>query len=174
MIKAIIGLGNPGLKFEKTRHNIGFRIVEELAKRVDGVWKNEGGMLVAHVAFNEQPVLLVKPQTFMNSSGQVIPELKKEGIRSEELLVVHDELEHPFGKITMRTGGSHRGHNGLRSMIEHAGADFMRLRFGIGRPDNRDDVSEYVLQPFNKGVLVDENIQKAADMIVAAVQQSGG
>jgi len=131
-------------------------------------------MLVASVAFNEQPVLLIKPQTFMNSSGQVIPLLKKDGIKPENILVVHDELEHPFGKITMRVGGSHRGHNGLRSIIEAMGPDFARLRFGIGRPENREDVPDYVLQPFSEDAkLVEDTIQKAADMVVAAVQSSG-
>ncbi len=149
-IKAIIGLGNIGTKYDRTRHNIGFRVVDELAHEYHGSWSKKDLVEVATITLHDKPVLLVKPQTFMNSSGKVIPFLQKKGIKPEEILVVHDELEKPFGALATRLGGSHRGHNGLRSIIECAGADFWRLRFGIGRPDDKSEVADYVLAPFTE------------------------
>lgn len=165
-IKVIIGLGNPGLNYYYTRHSIGFRVVDELAKKYAGNWKTQGNAMYASIMINDRPVTLVKPQTFMNSSGQVIPFLQKQGIKPENVLVVHDELEHPFGKITFRMGGSHKGHNGLRSIIQLMGLDFLRLRWGIGRPEHKEDVPEYVLQDFKEpGAEVNQGIEKALSMI---------
>jgi PTH1 family peptidyl-tRNA hydrolase len=147
-IKAIIGLGNPGPRFHGTRHNIGFMVVDALAERYHGSWQHKDEMELAQIQINGYVVLLIKPQTFMNASGRVIPFLQKKGIRAENLIVVHDELEKPFGSLALKMGGSARGHNGLRSIIELAGPDFLRLRFGIGRPKRQEEVSDYVLQRF--------------------------
>src|SRR5579859_3214845 len=98
-IKAIIGLGNPGLTYYKTRHSIGFQIIDELAKRYDGSWRVQGNAEIATIQIHDKPVILVKPQTFMNSSGEVVPALQKKGIKPENILVIHDELEHAFGKV---------------------------------------------------------------------------
>lgn len=95
-------------------------------------------------------ILLIKPQTFMNASGKVIPALLKQGIKAENILVVHDELEQPFGNLKMRVGGSARGHNGLKSIIAACGDQFARLRFGIGRPPLKEDVPNYVLEKFKE------------------------
>jgi len=123
-------------------------------------------MELAEVFINEKKVLLIKPQTFMNSSGAVIPFLSKQGAKAENIMVVHDELEVPFGKIKVRVGGSARGHNGLRSIIQHCGAEFARLRFGISRPEQREMVGDYVLQNFSEDPAEIENlISQAADMI---------
>lgn len=149
-IKAVIGLGNPGQKFVNTRHNIGFRIVEELGALHGAQWRDRDMMEIAEVQIAGQNILLIKPQTFMNDSGKVIPFLTKQGIKADNLLVVHDELEKPFGDISVRVGGSARGHNGLRSIIEQCGADFARLRFGIGRPAGDLKVGDYVLQNFTE------------------------
>lgn len=148
LIKAIIGLGNPGRRFDGTRHNIGFAIVDQLAKSYHGSWHQKDMMEIAEIAINNQPVLLIKPQTYMNNSGQIMLALKKKGVGPEHILVIHDELEKPFGTIALKEGGSHRGHNGLRSIIETSGPDFLRLRFGIGRPEHKDDVADYVLERF--------------------------
>lgn len=148
MIKVIVGLGNPGKKFEHTRHNVGFRVVDELAQCYGVSWQEKGNMQVAIIPFDGQSIMLVKPQTFMNESGRILPALFKQGIKPDEIVVVHDELELPFGSIKMRQGGSHRGHNGLRSLIETGGKDCYRLRFGIGRPDEKQEVPDYVLAPF--------------------------
>ncbi len=165
-IKVIIGLGNPGLTYSKTRHNIGFRVLDELAHRCNETWKTQGNMEATSIEINDRPVLLIKPQTTMNVSGQVIPSLQKKGIKPENILVVHDELELPFGKLAFRLGGSHKGHNGLRSLIEYMGPDFKRLRFGIGRPENREDVPDYVLASFNQPATeVQELIGKSVEMI---------
>ena len=148
-IKAIIGLGNPGKRFERTRHNIGFSILDALADEYNASFRSIKNMELAEVIINDNKILLIKPQTFMNSSGAIMPYLQKQGIKPEGILVVHDELELPFGTIKLKCGGSHKGHNGLKSIIDFIGKDFWRLRFGISRPENRDDVSDYVLTPFD-------------------------
>ncbi|CDK30865.1 aminoacyl-tRNA hydrolase [Candidatus Babela massiliensis] len=149
-IKAIIGLGNPGNPYKNTRHNIGFRIVDAIAQEYNGIWRKKDNMEIAEISINSHKVMLIKPQTFMNSSGQVLPYLKKQGINSDQILVAHDELEMSFGKMGLKFGGSAKGHNGLKSIISQIGPDFWRLRFGIGRPENKEDVPNYVLQNFDK------------------------
>ena len=149
-IKIIIGLGNPGKQFHYNRHNIGFLILDALAEKYDAKWEKKSDREIAEIEINGEKVTLVKPQTFMNSSGKVIPSLLKQGIKADNLLVVHDELEKPFGKIEFRMGGSHRGHNGLRSIMEFCGPDFMRLRFGVGRPEHKEEVAHYVLSNFSE------------------------
>lgn len=165
-IKAIIGLGNPGPKYHNHRHNIGFRVVDELADRYNGSWHKKDHADVADVTINGQRVILVKPQTFMNDSGKVIPMLAKQGIKADHILVVHDELEKPFGNLSMRVGGSARGHNGLRSIMSVYGPDFARLRFGIGRPERKEDVSHFVLSNFSESSFaMAQHIGEAADMV---------
>jgi len=165
-IKAIIGLGNPGPKYYYNRHNIGFQIVDKLAERFGGVWEVKQKMEITTININGKNVFLLKPQTFMNLSGEVIPFLQKKGIKAEHILVVHDELEFPFGKIKIREGGSARGHNGLRSIIQFCGKDFVRLRFGIGRPSIKAMVGDYVLQNFSEPPEdVERLIDEAADLI---------
>ncbi len=170
-IKAIIGLGNPGSRFDKTRHNIGFAIVDALADAYQGSWSSKGNMEQAKIIINDQPILLVKPQTFMNNSGEIFPQLAKQGIKAENVLVVHDELEKPFGKLAIRDGGSHRGHNGLRSIIDHIGKEYKRFRFGIGRPERKEDVGDYVLQRFNPDEMIQIEllIEQAIQMIEGAL-----
>lgn len=162
-ISALIGLGNPGPKFVFTRHNIGFRVLDALAEKHHASWHTKGNAEVAQIALNDRTILLVKPVTFMNSSGQVLPHLAKQGIKKENIVVVHDELELPFGKLKVRTGGSAKGHNGLRSIIENIGPEFMRLSVGIDRPLNREEVPDYVLTRFR------ENEQQVEHMIQQAV-----
>jgi peptidyl-tRNA hydrolase, PTH1 family len=165
-IKAIIGLGNPGSKYHKHRHNIGFLILDALAERHGGSWQHKDNADIAQVMINDQRVLLIKPQTFMNDSGKVIPALSKQGIKAENILVVHDELEKPFGDLSIRIGGSAKGHNGLRSIIGTCGMDFPRLRFGIGRPTQREDVPDYVLSNFaENSAELEQRIGQAVDML---------
>lgn len=151
-IRAVIGLGNPGARYVKTRHNIGFRVVENLAEQLNAVWQTTDKMEVAQVSMtvdgSVSSVYLIKPQTFMNESGKVMVFLTKKGIKPEQVVVVHDELEKPFGNLGLRFGGSAKGHNGLRSIMGVVGAEFWRLRFGIGRPESREEVGDYVLTPF--------------------------
>lgn len=149
-IKAIIGLGNPGGAYANHRHSIGFRIIDALASAYGASWRERECMLLAEAQINGRKVLLIKPQTFMNASGKVVPYLIKQGIKAENILVIHDELELPFGDIKLKVGGSHKGHNGLKSIMAVCGPEFMRLRFGIGRPEDRAQVSDYVLQNFGE------------------------
>lgn len=147
-LKVIVGLGNPGPKFALTRHNIGFLFVDHVAAAYGASWRAEGIWQVAVLRRGSQSILLIKPQTFMNASGDVWPLLAKKGVQPEHMLVVHDELEKKGGTFQIRCGGSARGHNGLRSLIGRCGENFWRLRLGIDRPGDKAQVSEYVLQRF--------------------------
>ncbi len=147
--KALIGLGNPDSRFRHTRHNIGFDVIDALVATYGGQWQRKGAVEVATITLHGYEVLLVKPQTYMNNSGDAVPLLKKHAFKPDEVLVIHDELELPFGKLAVKQGGSAKGHNGLKSIIERWGTDgFIRLRFGIGRPLQREFVPDYVLQKF--------------------------
>lgn len=164
--KAIIGLGNPGPHYFYTRHNIGFRIVDELVSVAGGSWKNRDEMEYAEIRLHDLPVIVIKPQTFMNNSGRVCPFLQKKGITAKELLVVHDELEKPFGNLSIKEGGSSKGHNGLKSIMAVYGPDFWRLRFGIGRPEDKNEVPDYVLARFKESKeQVETEIRKAVKLI---------
>jgi peptidyl-tRNA hydrolase, PTH1 family len=150
-IRAIIGLGNPGNKYYKTRHNIGFRVVDEFAARHGASWQENSNMCYASITgFAQQTVYLIKPQTFMNTSGEVLPWLTKKGIKGLQIIVVHDELEKAFGVNQVKFSGSAKGHNGLRSIIGMIGQDFWRLKCGIGRPQDETPIHEYVLNPFSQ------------------------
>jgi len=169
-IKAVIGLGNPGKKYYTTRHSIGFRILDALAQRNGVSWKEKDNMELTEINVDGKNILLIKPQTFMNDSGKVIPFLLKKGITPENIVVVHDELEMPFGKMKIKKGGSARGHNGLRSIIDVIGKDFYRLSFGIARPEKREDVADYVLRDFAEHAdIVEEFIEEAVDMLQDAL-----
>jgi len=170
-IQAIIGLGNPGNKFYNNRHNIGFQILDALAEKYNASWSEKANLEYAQITIDNDPILLIKPMTFMNESGKVIPFLKKQGINPKHILVVHDELEKPFGKISYRFGGSARGHNGLRSIIDYIGKDFGRLRFGIGRPEDKKDVARYVLEDFSESQSeIDRLIQEAIEKIETLIK----
>ncbi len=171
LLTTIIGLGNPGPRFEGTHHNVGFMIVDALATKYGGVWQHKENMALASITIGDKKIVLIKPLTFMNESGAIFPILQKKGIKGENIIVVHDELEKPFGSISFRQGGSHRGHNGLRSIIEVIGADFLRLRFGIGRPADKAEVSDYVLARFTQPAQqVAEHITHAVEMIEEKIQ----
>ncbi len=150
-MKIVIGLGNPGKKYERTRHNAGFMAVDELARSL----RLELGLEKCHAllgkgALGTEKVLLAKPQTYMNDSGRSVAALLKDAYASAaELIVLHDELDLAAGTVRVKSGGGHGGHNGLRSIIEHLGtADFMRVRIGVGRPVPGMDTADYVLSPF--------------------------
>lgn len=149
-IKAIIGLGNPGDRYYKTRHSIGYRIVDTLVTQCGEQWHDRGTLQVADIMVHDRPIIIVKSNSFMNDSGKVVPYLLKKGIKPEEMLVVHDELEKPFSTMSVKVGGSHRGHNGLRSIIGVCGDNFYRLRIGIGRPADKVEVPHYVLASFDQ------------------------
>lgn len=161
-IKAIIGLGNPGPPYFYTRHNIGFRAIDALADAYHAAWQKKDNAEIATIQVGDKKIILIKPQTYMNDSGKVIPNLLKQGIKAENILVLHDELEQPFGKIQVRMGGSARGHNGLKSIIGVCGDQFARMRIGISRPANKEDVPDYVLQKFKEPAAEIEQILHSA------------
>lgn len=165
-IKAIVGLGNPGRQYVHSRHNIGFRIVDALCLKFGESFKDGGDLETVTISLvsSGQKIMLIKPMRYMNNSGCVINFLQKKGISIEEILVIHDELEKTFGVLSFKFGGSARGHNGLKSIIGMGGDSFWRLRFGIGRPADKAQVSDYVLSPFS----LDEET-KIADLITQAI-----
>ena len=150
----ICGLGNPGEKYAHTRHNIGFAVIDALARRYDvRYWKSEAGCLVTTIIVTDadaqrQEVLLAKPQDFMNTSGGPLSKLAQaRRISPADILVVHDEVDLAAGSIRTRAGGGLNAHNGLRSIADKFGTrDFMRLQCGIGRPPGRMTVADYVLR----------------------------
>jgi peptidyl-tRNA hydrolase, PTH1 family len=149
MIRLIVGLGNPGQQYQKTRHNVGFLFLDELVSDLDEAWTSEsrfqGWVAECHLAAKK--VMLLKPQTFMNRSGQSVGMVARYyKLRPEEILVVHDELDFEVGVVRLKKNGGHAGHNGLRDIISHLGSkEFYRLRIGIGRPDMGKAVADYVL-----------------------------
>lgn len=152
-MKCIIGLGNPGKKYEKTRHNIGFIVLDELSRQHAFSFDKNKFKCEYHIDFiQDQKVLFIKPQTFMNLSGEgVRPLLDYYNVDYENALVIYDDLDLPTGKIRLREKGGHGGHNGIRSLIEHLGTkEFKRLRIGIGRPVDATPIVNYVLKPFSK------------------------
>jgi len=164
-IKVIVGLGNPGSKFTYNRHNIGFLVVDALADKYGGQWKSSELLAYCSVTIEEKKIYLIKPQTFMNSSGKIASWLNKKGIKAENILVVHDDLQRPFGKISIKAGGSAQGHNGVKSLMEQFGPDFYRIRCGIDRPEKKSEVADYVLSNFTEG---EHNVEK---MVQRAIQE---
>jgi PTH1 family peptidyl-tRNA hydrolase len=150
-LKLVVGLGNPGERYAETRHNIGCMVAVRMAARAGIALKRQGyqGLYgVGRLAGEEATVLL--PQTFMNRSGaSVAPACQSLGVTPGDLIVVHDEIDLPFGALRIKLGGGHGGHNGLRSITEALGhGDFVRVRLGVGRPPLGGDVSAYVLSRF--------------------------
>ncbi len=162
-MKAIVGLGNPGGEYAGTRHNVGFDVVDEVARRWGArlrAWKS-----IADVAaVSGRGVVLVKPQTFMNASGEAVSRIAQfHKLNPEDVLVVVDEVQLPLDKLRIRRSGSAGGHNGLKSVIQHVGDQFPRLRIGIGRGDPKWDLADHVLSRFTH-----EERQVAADAVTRA------
>lgn len=151
-MKLLVGLGNPGPEYAATRHNIGFLVARKFAETVGLSLKRQAHQAVLGTGrVVGQEVMVLLPQTYMNRSGvSVVSACKAKGIAAEDLIVVHDEIDLPFGALRIKAGGGHGGHNGLRSIVEHLGSrDFIRLRVGVGRPVGQTDVARYVLGPFS-------------------------
>ncbi|MBF6091315.1 aminoacyl-tRNA hydrolase [Nocardia cyriacigeorgica] len=149
----VVGLGNPGPEYERTRHNVGFLVADVLAERVGGrfsVHKKSGADLLT-ARLDGRQVLIAKPRSFMNLSGRPVAALARFfSVLATEVIVVHDELDLPFGAIRLKRGGGEGGHNGLRSVSQALTTkDYLRTRIGIGRPPGRQDPADYVLKPFS-------------------------
>jgi len=178
-MKLIIGLGNPGTQYERTRHNVGFRVMDTLAAKYDLRWERRNRALLATGTIGIEKVVLVKPITFMNNSGEAASELVHwYKVQPEEILVVYDDLDLPVSQIRLRPKGSAGGHNGLSSIIHHLHTDqFPRLRVGIGRPTNRHmDTVGYVLSPAtgDEGILLATAESNAVDAVPLILQQGIG
>lgn len=176
-MKLIVGLGNPGAKYAANRHNIGFMAVDRIAAEHGfSPWKPRFHGLAADGRLGDQRVTLFKPQTFMNLSGQAVGEaMRYLKLTPAEVIVLHDELDLAPGKCRAKTGGGHAGHNGLRSIHQHIGPDYGRIRLGIGHPGHKDRVAPYVLSDFAKSDQdwLDDLLRGIADGVSALAAGDG-
>ena len=155
----IVGLGNIGEKYQLTRHNIGFLVIDEMTKNLST--SNVNNTNFQSTLLKSGYNLFAKPTTYMNNSGVAVHAIKEYyKIDLENIIVIHDDLDLPFGKVKFKIGGGHGGHNGLRSLDSHIGKDYIRVRIGIGKPDDKGDVANYVLSNFSK-----EELNKLQDII---------
>ena len=175
-MKLVVGLGNPGARYEQTRHNVGFQVIDELARRwhVDQ-WRNEHQALVARVRLGDEQVLVAKPMTFMNLSGDAVAGLAGfYKVSVPDLFVVLDEAALPLGRVRAGRGGSDGGHNGLKSVLARLGTrDVPRLRIGVGRGDGRRELADHVLGRFaeDEREQVEAAVLRAADASVMFVTE---
>jgi peptidyl-tRNA hydrolase, PTH1 family len=165
----VAGLGNPGREYAGNRHNVGFMVADELARRHGGAWKGKFNAQLAEVRIDGHKVVLLKPETYMNLSGRSISgAMRFYKLEPESVLVVHDETDLPLGRLQARRGGGLAGHNGLRSVAEHLGTpDFLRLRIGVGRPERGDPrpLADYVLSDFEAHEDPDRLVAEATDAV---------
>jgi PTH1 family peptidyl-tRNA hydrolase len=165
----VAGLGNPGREYERTRHNLGWLVLDELARRHSGSWRSKFSGSFAEVRLGDLRLGLLKPETYMNESGRAVGEAARfYKVEPEGLLVVHDDVDLEPGRLQARAGGGLAGHNGLRSLAQHLGSqEFDRLRIGVGRPGRGDprSVSDWVLSGFAPEDDVESLIAKAADAV---------
>jgi PTH1 family peptidyl-tRNA hydrolase len=166
----IVGLGNPGTEYLRTRHNAGFWFVDALAERAGAVFKFDARFKgeIARASIAGNTVWLLKPQTFMNDSGQSVGACASYyKINPDATLVAHDELSLAAGRVGLKRGGGHGGHNGLRDISRHFGGDFLRVRIGIGRPRHSDKVAAYVLSAAPR--TEQEQIETAIAAVIGAI-----
>lgn len=160
----IVGLGNPGANYEKTRHNIGFMVIDELIRRFNPSKLSSSSFQGELYKFQNH--FLLKPLTFMNLSGKSIGAVKK-FYKIEDVVVIHDDLDLPFGTLRFKRGGGHGGHNGLKSADEYISKEYIRVRMGIGKPEHKGEVASYVLSDFSlqEQQYLKEWIEKTADSV---------
>ena len=171
-MKLIVGLGNPGERYAETRHNVGFMIAEQLARRARIALKRRGFQgLYGAGSISGQEVTILLPQTYMNRSGSsVAPAFQSLGIQPGDLIVVHDEIDLEYGALRVKVGGGHGGHNGLRDLVSSLqDPNFVRLRVGVGRPFPGGDVSNHVLSRFNAAER--SNLNDMIDVAADAIEQ---
>ncbi len=174
-MKLVVGLGNPGEDYARTRHNVGFLVAEGLARRYGAAFTTRKfGAEIADAAVGAERVWIMKPGTYMNHSGEAVgPALRFWKLGLEDLVVVHDDLELDPFRVQVKIGGGHGGHNGLKSVNAHVGGpDYVRVRMGVGRPPPQMDPADYVLGRFAKGeeAEVDACVARAADAARLAVE----
>ena len=171
----VAGLGNPGVQYETTRHNVGFMVASALLKQYgEGNFQISFSGLSAKVTIGNTSAVVLKPHTFMNRSGlSVQPALAFYKIPSNNLIVVHDELDLPFGVLRVKAGGGHGGHNGLKDISRLIGPDFVRIRMGIGRPSFKGAEADYVLAPYRKEEIpeLEHQIKTACDAVRLIIEE---
>ena len=171
----VAGLGNPGREYVDTRHNVGFMVAEELARRHGGSWRAKFSGDLAEMRLDGLRLAVLKPQTYMNESGRSVgAAVRFFKVEPEALLVVHDEVDLEPGRLQARLGGGLAGHNGLRSVAQHLGTpEFARLRIGVGRPERGDPrpVADFVLSPFSPEVDVEGLVARAADAVETVARE---
>jgi peptidyl-tRNA hydrolase, PTH1 family len=171
----VVGLGNPGREHERDRHNVGWMVADELARRMDGRWRAKFSGQLAEVRLDALRLALLKPETFMNDSGRSVAAATRFfKVEPESLLVVHDDVDLEPGRLQARAGGGLAGHNGLRSLAPALGTqEFLRLRIGVGRPDRGDprSVADYVLSPFELAEDVGALVSRAADAVETVARE---
>lgn len=165
----VVGLGNPGREHEQDRHNVGWMVMDELARRTEGRWRGKFSAQLAEVRLDGLRLALLKPETFMNESGRSVAAAARFfKVEPEALLVVHDDVDLEAGRLQARAGGGLAGHNGLRSLSQSLGTqEFLRLRLGVGRPGRGDrrSVADYVLSPFESQEDVGALVSRSADAV---------
>ncbi|WP_102029466.1 aminoacyl-tRNA hydrolase [Salirhabdus sp. Marseille-P4669] len=169
-MKCIVGLGNPGKKYDQTRHNVGFMVIDELARRNNWTLNKEKFKSFYTVEqMDGEKVILLKPQTYMNLSGEAVLAAKDYfDIELDDIVVIYDDLDLPPGKVRLRQKGGHGGHNGIRNIIDHVhDKNFNRIRIGIGRPEGRMPVVDYVLGKFSdeQKPLIENSIELASEAV---------
>jgi peptidyl-tRNA hydrolase, PTH1 family len=169
----VAGLGNPGREYERTRHNAGWLVLDELARRHGGSWRSKFSGSLSEVRLGDARVALLEPETYMNESGRSLGAAARFfKVEPEQVLVVHDDVDLETGRLQARAGGGLAGHNGLRSLAQHLGSqDFLRLRIGVGRPGRGDprSVADWVLSPFAPEDDAETLVLCAADAVEAIV-----
>lgn len=162
----IVGLGNPGQKYELTRHNAGFLAVDALLDKFGGQFKQGFSGQVGRIAIENIPAIVVKPETFMNKSGLSVQQaMAFHKIPLQQVIVIHDELDLPLGALRVKQGGSNGGHNGLKDISRLLGDNYFRIRIGIGRPAIKGDEANYVLHPFR-----DEEIKLLEPVLIKSIE----
>ncbi|TMM33894.1 MAG: aminoacyl-tRNA hydrolase [Actinobacteria bacterium] len=171
----VVGLGNPGREHERDRHNVGWLVVDELARRTDARWRGKFSGQLAEVRLDGLRLALLKPETFMNDSGRSVAAAARFfKVEPESLLVAHDDVDLEPGRLQARAGGGLAGHNGLRSLAQALGTqDFLRLRIGVGRPGRGDprSVADYVLSPFEVEEDVGALVSRSAEAVETLARQ---
>lgn len=169
----VVGLGNPGREYERTRHNAGWLVLDELARRQGGSWRSKFSGSLAEVRLGDAKLALLKPETYMNESGRSVGAAARFfKLAPEQVLVVHDDVDLESGRLQARSGGGLAGHNGLRSLAQHLGSqDFLRLRLGVGRPGRGDQrsIADWVLSPFAPEEDPDALVARSADAVETIV-----
>jgi PTH1 family peptidyl-tRNA hydrolase len=167
----VIGLGNPGPEYRDTRHNVGQRVVDALARTLRASWRRDGSTVIARGRWRGEPVRLIKPISFMNESGPVVAKaLRRAEAGPADVILVYDDIDLPLGTVRLRMKGSHGGHKGVQSVLAALGTqEIKRVKVGVGRPDQKDDVPDHVLTSFEREELptVESAVAEAAEKVLA-------